>query len=205
MSNFSFIKHQIISKGISKHFCTVKSDLMPIGLKSQWMTKWCQSIMPTLHFTPHHLQTRLRFHIVVTGWRGGSLPMLVSIWDRTQRKHGNPKQKQEVASKTFIERPPRGVSMFWRPGGVHVGLCCALVLTSLHLFHCRNVTVNILQVQTGFLGSGFWQKQICLLKIIASRKWISALWRRRRTGTWKTYRLKIGRTGGDIRTACHCI
>lgn len=102
-----------------------------------------------------------------TGRKARSLPMFVSVWESTEDMV-TPNKRQKF--KTFIERPPRSVSMFRRPGRGRVGLCCALVLTSLHPFHCRDVTVNMLQVQTGFLGSGFWQKQI-----IAGRKWISAL------------------------------
>lgn len=95
--------------------------------------------------------------------------------------------------------------MFWRPGRECVGLCfCSTANELVRLVLCRHVTVNMLQVQTGFLGSQLQWQQICLLKMIAGRKWIFTLWRRR-TGTWETYRLKTGRIGGDIRTECHCL
>lgn len=147
--NFLFTKHRITSKGISKPFCTLKSDL-----RSNWTFQPVNGQMSINHtnltFNPISPANSLA---VSPAGKLDHFQCLSPSGTESTEDMVTPNKRQKF--KTFIERPPRGVSMFPQPGRERVGLCCALVLTSLQWFHCRDVTVNMLQVQTGFLGSGF--------------------------------------------------
>lgn len=125
LSSFLFIKHQISFKGVSKHFCTVKSYLTLIGLSNQWTTKrggrgLCLVCQPCV--SPHFTSEVSHYHDH-TSWITCSaclhLGQGINAWNHIQN---------------ICKRPPISLRKFWWPGRGH--MCCALVLTRLCICGC---------------------------------------------------------------------